>query len=215
MRRSLPVVVLAILSAVVGLASGTTLAAFSDSTSNTGNVFTANATFCTPGSQTVSTANADSYVNQAVPTENKGTDSNLFVQSKSGSQNRRTVVRFTMPTIPAGCSVTSATLSVYNKSPTSGRTIQALRATSTWTETGVNWNNQPTTDGTAIATSTTPSSGAYQQWTVTTQVQAIYAGTNNGFLLKDATENSASSPSQNYSAREDSPNDPTLAVSWA
>lgn len=57
----------------------------------------------------------------------------LKVDSKSGD-NARALVRFALPTLPAGCSVTSATLTLYAASHKSGRTLQALRVTSAWTE---------------------------------------------------------------------------------
>ncbi len=166
-----------------------------------------------PGNQTVVT-NKDSYISQAAPSENKGTDSNLFVTSKSGSQNQRSLVGFTLPTLPSGCVVTSATLRVFNNSPSSGSTIQAIRITGSWTETGVTWSNQPATTGTA-ATSVTGSSSAYQSWTVTTQVQEMYTNGHNSFLLRDATENSASERKQNYKGRENGTStDADLLVNW-
>jgi large repetitive protein len=212
-RRALYVTTF-LVALIVGLmGTNMTLAAFSDSAENSGNTFSAAASWgcATPGSQTV-TATRDSYIQQGSSNENKGGDSNLFVESKSGSLNMRTLVGFTLPTLPSGCSVTSATLRLYNKGPTAGRTIQALQVSATWTEMGVTWNNQPATTGTA-AVSTTVSAAGWQTWTVTSQVQAMY-GVNHGFLLRDATESSAAAAKQNYPAREDAPNDPELIVNW-
>jgi predicted ribosomally synthesized peptide with SipW-like signal peptide len=195
------------------MGSNVTLAAFSDSAENSGNTFSAAANWgcATPGGQTV-TPSRDAFIQQGSPNENKGGDANLFVESKTGSLNQRTLVGFTLPTLPSGCSVTSATLRLYNKGPTAGRSIEALQVSATWTEMGVTWNNQPGTTGTA-ATSTTVSAAGWQTWTVTSQVQAMYSA-NHGFLLRDATESSTAAPKQNYPAREDAPNDPELIVNW-
>ena len=70
------------------------------------------------------TANADAWIDQGGPQANKGTDSVLKVNSKSRS-NMRALVRFLLPTIPAGCTIESATLRLYAASAKDGRTIQA------------------------------------------------------------------------------------------
>ena len=79
------------------------------------------------GSQLVAPA-ADSYVDQGSPTANNGTSADLFVQSKSGNANKRTLVRFNLPSIPAGCSLTGATLKLFSTAEITGRTIDVYRA---------------------------------------------------------------------------------------
>ncbi len=178
---------------------------------------------CVAGGQTL-VATDDSWVDQSSPTTNYGLDSTLKLRSKSGSQNARILVRLpAMPTIPAGCNLTTATLRLYNKSPVTGRTIQALRVDPTapnWTENGVTWNNQPATTGTASTLVTTGTAGL-MNWNVLTQVQAMYSATggvttNKGFLLRDATENAAAGPEQQFdSAEVGTPaNHPRLILAW-
>jgi CSLREA domain-containing protein len=153
-------------------------------------------------------ANADAWVDQGSPSSNKGTDSNLKVMSKGPSSNLRALVRFNLPASPpAGCAVQSATLRLYAGSFASGRTLQAFQVAGTWSEGGVTWSNQPATTGTAV---TTTSGSGYRQWTVTNQVQAIFAGTNNGFLIRDAAENGDAE--QQFYSREQSSNRPQLVV---
>ncbi len=118
-----------------------------------------------PGSATV-IANSDSWIDQASPTSNSGSDATLKVTSKSGNANTRALVGFPMPALPSGCSVTGATLRVRNKAPVAGRTLQALRNTATWAEGSVNWNNQPAT-GATVTTATTPAAAGWMQWSVT------------------------------------------------
>lgn len=190
----------------VSWAGTSVVAAFNDSAAVGANSFTTSATWgagCTsPGSSTLM-ASADAWTDQASTAQNKGTDSNLFVLSKSGNANRRSLVKFTLPALPAGCAVTASTLRLYNSSPVGGRVIGAYEAAATpaWTETGVTWANSPATAGTA-ATSTAASTAGWQTWTVTTQVQAQYAGPNSGFVIRDQTETSAAGPQQSYISRE-------------
>lgn len=165
----------------------------------------------TPRSQTVAVS-ADSWVDQSSPTSNKGTDSILKVTSKSSSLNTRALVQANLPTLPSGCNVTSAKLRIYNSSPVSGRTLQAIQNAGSWTENGVTWNNQPSTTGTA-ATASTPSSAGWMEWTVTSQVQAMYSGSNHGLSVRDASENGAG-VEQSLSSREAGSNAPELVVTY-
>ena len=160
-----------------------------------------------PGTQTAS-ANADSWMNQGSAGSNFGTDPILRVRSQSGSRNNRLITRFTLPAVPANCSVTLATLRLFSSSSTAGRTLQALRVNAAWTETGVTWTNQPATTGTAV---TTTSGAGYREWTVTAQVALMYSGTNNGFLIRDATEN-GTGLEQLFHAREKAPDNPPQLV---
>ena len=133
--------------------------------------------------------------------------------SKSGNANRRTLVRFNLPSLPSGCSVTGAALTLQSTSAVTGRTIDLYRAAGSWTETGVTWNNAPAPTGTP--TSRASGAGA-ATWDATAHVEAMYSGTNNGFILRDSAEGSAAAPEQKYQAREGTPDtqDPTLIVAW-
>ena len=142
---------------------------------------------CTTTTVTL-TADGDAWFNSGSPAENKGADSILKVMSKSGG-NLRSVVRFPMGTVPAGCTVKSATLQMWNDSPRNGRTLQALRVTGAWTEMGVSWGNQPATTGPAAEIPSGSAKG-WRTWTVTSQVAAMYAaGGGQGFLIRDKVEN--------------------------
>jgi hypothetical protein len=166
-----------------------------------------------PGSQTVQPT-ADAYVDQASPSSNFGTSSDLFVTSKSGSANRRTLVRFNLPAVPSGCSVTGASLNLYSTSAVTGRTIGAYRAGGSWTETGVTWNNAPAPTGAGV---TGPSGTGWRTWDVTSQVQAMYSpGPNDGFVIRDESEGDPASPEQKYQSRDGTPDgqDPELVVTF-
>ena len=167
-----------------------------------------------PGSSTV-TATADSWVLQDSPGNNNGSDADLYIQTKTGTpaQNRRIYVNFTMPTVPAGCAVSAATLRLTSSSAVGTRTLQAFRAGALWTEGGVTWTNQPGPTGSA--TNLTTSGTGLKQWNVLTQVQAIYSSANHwGFMLRDQTESSATDAQQKFNGRTLT-NPPQLVVSWS
>ena len=96
---------------------------------------------CTVSTQTLG-ANADAWILQSSAGQNYGTDSVLKVDTKSAS-NARALVRFNLPAIPAGCTVTSAKLRLHASSYKAGRQLRAFRLNAAWTEGGVRWNNQP------------------------------------------------------------------------
>jgi hypothetical protein len=163
------------------------------------------------GSAQTVTAVADAWINQSSSTSNNGADSILKVMSKSGNSNLRALVRFNLPSIPAGCVLDTAALRLYAASASSGtRTLQALRVNASWTESGVTWANQPATTGSAA---TTTSGAGYRTWTVSTIVANMYSsGSNNGFLIRDATE--SQDAEQQFHAREKGDNPPQLVVTF-
>jgi hypothetical protein len=192
-------------------------AAFTAQKSNPSNGFTAAASFCNGSTQTL-TATKDAYVDQGQPAANFGSGNTLSVESSAVNLisllgNRRTLVQFSLPSLPQFCSVTSATLTLQATSAANGRTIQAFQANGSWTETGVTWNNQPATSGSAA---TSASGSGARTWTVTSQVQGMYSGTNNGFLLKDSSEGAALPQTQTYQSREGTPDsqDPQLSITF-
>lgn len=156
-------------------------------------------------------ASADAWIDQNSPSNNFGADSILKVQAKK-SNNFRTFVSFALPaTPPSGCIVQSATLKLYAASWKNGRTLQALRAASAWSENALSWNNQPATIG---AAATTNSGSGWRQWNVTAQVQAMFdTSANHGFLLRDATENGGGIEQQ-FHGREKNDKIPQLVITY-
>jgi hypothetical protein len=165
-----------------------------------------------PGCGPAATANAsaDAWIDENSPANNKGGDSILKVQSKGPRDNFRALVRFGLPAVPQGCVVQSSTLRLYAASARTGRTLHALRLASAWSENQVTWSNQPLTTGSAAAT---PSALGYLQWDVTSQVLAMYGGSNHGFLIRDSVE--GQDAEQQFHAREKGENPPQLVVRFA
>ncbi len=169
-----------------------------------------------PGNQTLS-ASQDSYIDSLSASSNFGTQTSMFVRSAQVLvlSQREGLVQFSLPSVPARCTLTAATLKLYATSPNSGRTIDVLRLNGSWTETGVTWNNAPATTGTA-ASSASLSSAGFQSWDVLSEVQAMYSGTNNGFLVKDHQNSAVVSVQQTYQAREGTTDsqDPQLVLTF-
>lgn len=164
---------------------------------------------CKAGSATL-IAVADAWVDQAAPSKNYGGSGNLVVASRDKGRNKRSLVRFATPTVPAGCTVRTARLSLAAKEP-NGRRLLVSRASRAWDE-RVTWATAPAATGAASAATV---SATTVTWTVTTQVQAMLGGANYGFVLADAAENSTRHVEQaNFDART-GPRPPVLVVSWA
>ncbi|WP_186315970.1 DUF7594 domain-containing protein [Catellatospora sichuanensis] len=168
---------------------------------------TVNGTAVCPGTAT-RTADYDSWITTSWSTTNYGKDAILKVRSKANA-DARTLVHFALPTLPAGCKVTSAKLRMYVSSAVGSRTLRAVRVAAPWTETGVTWRNQPATTGNPA---TVPAVNGWAEWTVTEQVTGLYTGGNHGLLIRDATEG-AVGYEQRLHSRENT-NKPTLTVTF-
>ena len=130
----------------------------------------------------------DSYVSSAMPNTNYGTQTQLKVRSNL-LYPRRALLQFAdMPTVPPQYQINSATLRIYVESaPWGARTYNAERITSDWSETLVNWKNQPPTAGVSASSLVTP---GWVEFDVTDDVKGFYSGayTNKGWTIKDSTE---------------------------
>jgi 2',3'-cyclic-nucleotide 2'-phosphodiesterase (5'-nucleotidase family) len=163
---------------------------------------------------------ADAQVASGNPTTNSGTSTNLFIQSSSTNAfgNERAWLKFDLSGIPAGSTITAASLQLWNyKSTGAALPVEVRSATDdTWTETGVTWNNQPAL-GSVLDTQTL-SAGTTNVWynfNVTSFVQGQFAGDKTAsLLLKPVTEGSAdaTAPSYGFDAKEYGSNVPVLVV---
>jgi hypothetical protein len=190
---------------------GDSLAAFSDTTNNPGNSFSAAASFCTnPGTQTL-IADADAYVDENAVLNNYGASASLHVQSRAGGRNRRTLVHFPAP---AGsfCTVTAAALRLWATSADGGRTLHVYELATIWTETTVTWATQPLAVGTS---STAASTAGWVQFDVTAQAQSLFGGLNTGLVVKDSLEGQNPARTQQYSSREAGSYRPELVITLA
>ena len=164
----------------------------------------------------------DAVVRQATPTTNLGTATTFEVSSATGA-NRRTYIKFDLsgcaPAIPSSATVRLATLRMYASAlPAACRTNDIFRVTASWAEATITWNNQPfgTTLNNPATASRTGSFGTgavsgcqnlavgYAAGAdVTADVSVFVAGTatNNGWMIRDDTENSATARTTTFSAK--------------
>lgn len=138
-----------------------------------------------PGTTTVG-PDADTYTDSAATTTAFGSATSFKVDTNRVNYG---LVHFSQPARPSGCMVTGATLTATLTAAvnnTNKPTVTVYTAASAWTE-ATTWSNQPGITGTG--TSGTPSALGPFSWSVTTQVQALYAGVNNGFELRGSVYN--------------------------
>jgi hypothetical protein len=116
-------------------------------------------------------------------------------------------VKFDVSGIPGGSTVNQVTLKLcFSSDPAGGAQghIHELRlVTSSWTEIGVTWNNEPTVSTTVTDAITVPSGAQCVSFTVTSDVQAWVDGAPNyGWRLNDQDEVTPGSSVVSYAARE-------------
>ena len=169
---------------------------------------------CTPGTITAS-ADQDTYVDQDAPSSSFGGATQLKVKAPLVSLlgadlggRRQTLVRFALPTVGL-CSITQAKLRLYVAANSNSMDIDALRANGPWSETST-WP-PPATTGTAVSVTSGTAAG-WREWTVTSQVTAMYSGTNHGFLVRDNVGLSLLAPEQVFNSRTAASNRPELVI---
>ena len=89
-----------------------------------------------------------------------------------------------LPTLPSGSKVSNATFNFYQYyrlNAANSYTGQIRRVTTEWASrfTTMTWNNQPSTDGTAVASRNVDGAIGWKDWNITSLVQQWYGGTPN------------------------------------
>src|SRR5215213_8092937 len=87
-------------------------------------------------------ASADSYTRSDAKTSNYGTDPRVFTSGRT-NRLRHTVLKFHLPTLPSGQTITGATLRLYAQAASRGSGADVYTTSTGWTETGVTWNTEP------------------------------------------------------------------------
>lgn len=202
---------------VVALAQQPVQGSFTGVTGSAGNQVGAAAQFCATPTSTSLNAVADSWANEQTPTWTGGGDDYYNqVQSQAGVDYRAFYRFSTLPTIPAGCRLASATLRLYTDGADANRTLDvylADPAATPWTETSLSWASQPAAVGSTPASAVTVSANGYLSWNVTSLVGTLYGTANNGFVVRDRNEDNPTGYGQQYIARQGG-SPPKLDVAW-
>ena len=129
-------------------------------------------------------ADADAYVDANTPSANYGT---LDLQA---GPNKRTFVKFNLTGLPANATIQNAVLRLRSLTGagTYTTTVTVGRVNANWTETTITWDNKPGVTPSNVSTDVDYPGGQWENWPVTSLVQAWYDGSqpNYGFALAGA-----------------------------
>jgi len=143
--------------------------------------------YTTQGSPAILPVQADTWINQALPSSNYGSDTQLSVGRVTGNA-RHTLLKFDTSSLPSSLVVISASLELYSAinllQPDGATDIWPDAIISTWNENTVNWNTRPVTQ----AMGDLPKAYAvdWLRWDVTNIVRGWFSGTilNYGIQLR-------------------------------
>ncbi|MEV6110084.1 DNRLRE domain-containing protein [Streptomyces sp. NPDC051940] len=141
------------------------------------------------------------------PTTNYATSWRLSVGTTTTGA-ARTLIRFPMPSVPAGTTIASANLKLYYDQTftTGSKTVamQALAANTSWNPANATWDSAKSITGPVAGTSSKAANalGVWNTFPVTSTVQSWVNGTtaNNGFVLKAAAEGTLGQGGPRYEA---------------
>ena len=159
---------------------------------------------------------ADAFVRSGIyATTNYGSNPSLLVKTEAGDFNRYSYLKFDLGAV---ATVNTARLRLYgltsggaNIAADNNVTVSVYAVSNTsWTETGINWNNKPATSGTARTFTATRTAGWYEV-DLTSYVQAEKAAGRN--IISLGLVNATSSASVvTINSRENGANRPALVI---
>jgi hypothetical protein len=139
---------------------------------------------------------ADAAVKQKYPTTNYGTETTIQVSQQSGYE-KHIFMKFSVSGIPSGASNLTAKVTMTSQTTISGTTIAAHACTNTsWTETGITWNNAPSYNSSNLSTVSSVTNGATATWNVSGEINGngtwtvVFDTTNSGDITFGSRESS-------------------------
>jgi hypothetical protein len=164
------------------------------------------------------TSTADIWADENQPTDTHGSNTEMIVRSMFPAKNGRSYVEFDVSAIPSGSTIVSATLTLCpDRDPSESRTYDVHRVSTSWVETTLTWNNQPSVAASATDSQTQVDALICTTWTVTSDVQAWVDGTANyGWRISDDSEENVGSIDTDYKTREhgDTADRPELVATY-
>ena len=172
-----------------------------------------------PETTTISPPTDDSWVAEWNKKVNYGTNDELRITDRSGGRER-SFIKFDLSGLPSGIYVWSAKVRLYyhaySFSDPAGKQADIHRVTESWSESSVNWNNQPSYASTPTSSINIPSSYGWVEWDVTDDVQDMVDGTveNYGWCIKFHTEGVDDYSKAAFCSKEYDGYDPELYVEY-
>lgn len=177
------------------------------------------------------TLGKDAYYKDATPTLNQGThaDFTALAWTNGGAVVARSIIEFDLTSIPAGSTINSAYLSLYNNSTSSNNSGEhsnlsgsnsatLRRITTSWNEFSVTWNNQPsaTNSNEVVLPASTTIYEDYTNINVTQLVQDMVdmPGSSFGFMISLQTEQYYRALIFSSSDHADPNNHPELVITY-
>jgi hypothetical protein len=160
----------------------------------------------------------DSYVASTSPTSNYGTETKMYVGNHTNGNQNVAVMRFNLTSLPDNAIVTNVIFRLYcsvKNAPTVQKRLTASRMSSTtWTETGVTWNNYggfSTTNQTYVDRYV--DTIGWYNWTVTNMVQYCLDNTEEYVNICMRYAIGVNAYEDEWHSRENT-NDPQLVVTY-
>jgi hypothetical protein len=134
----------------------------------------------------------DAYVFEKNPTSNYGTSHELFSFAWTFSGTpflSKSFIKFDLSQLPANATITDAQLSFYHNATSSSagqagtNSCELKKVTSTWDESTINWNNQPSTTsiGKVVIPTSTSATQDHTNINITTFAKDWYLNPNTNF----------------------------------
>ncbi|MEM2120299.1 MAG: DNRLRE domain-containing protein, partial [Archaeoglobaceae archaeon] len=162
----------------------------------------------------------DSYVRSTAANTNYGSSTVLYSGRTNPNHIWRTFIKFDLPPEITDARIMNATLFLYKSSHSGTPTainLGAHRVLASWSETTINWNNQPSFETNPTNSITPPTTNnIYLAWNVTTDVQLFADGTANyGWCIKSSNENQATRITFNSKENSNTATRPYLRIEFA
>ncbi len=157
---------------------------------------------------------ADARVRSGSPTSNYGSRTDLRARRSTSSSTHESYLKFDLRTLGSG-TVANARLRLYGWLESGSNAISTgvhSVSNSSWSESGLTWNNRPAAATNPLATTTiTSTTGRYYEWDLTTYINSERTAgrTTISIALKNPQ---TSSPEVLFNAKEASGNRPQLVV---